>query len=428
MKILWVEEPLLPRIAQLTGEKPSFAGGWLVSVCNDLLEMPENEMIVCYRSVRGFHRCSGGRLTGWSFVQDPLRYSPELEERFVSLLREEQPDLIHIWGTEFPSTLAMINAAERLNMLDRTVVSIQGLTSIYALHYAAGLPEHAVNSYTLRDFLRQDNIRQQQKKYAKRGEFEIAALKKAKHAIGRTRWDSACVNQINPKAEYHRCNETLRPEFYEGCWSPETCERNTIFVSQGNYPIKGFHMALQALVILKRDYPDLKLITTGEDPRVKGWKAKLRQSSYARYLSNLIRDLGLDEQVCFLGSLSAKQMRDQYLRAHVALNPSSIENSSNSIGEAQSLGVPVVASFVGGTPDLTDGLSDGLLYPFDEPYMLAYSIDQVLGSDEYALRLCEYGREAARYRHSRVGNLRELQSLYEQLAKNANQKDTNGII
>ena len=99
MKILWVEEPLIPQVAQLTGEKPSFAGGWLVSVCDDLLSMPENELIVCYRSVRGFHRCSDGRLTGWSFVQDPLKYSPELEQRFYALLREEQPDLIHIWGT-----------------------------------------------------------------------------------------------------------------------------------------------------------------------------------------------------------------------------------------------------------------------------------------------------------------------------------------
>lgn len=428
MKILWVEEPLLPRVAQLTGEKPSFAGGWLVSVCDDLLEAPENEMIVCYRSVRGFHRCSGGRLTGWSFVQDPLRYSPELEERFTALLREEQPDLIHIWGTEFPSTLAMINAAERLNMLDRTVVSIQGLISYIALHYTAGLPRSVVNGYTFRDLIRRDNIRQQQKKFVKRGEFEVAALKKVRHVIGRTGFDCACVHQINPSAEYHRCNETLRPEFYEETWRLERCQRDSIFVSQGNYPIKGFHMALQALAILKRDYPDVKLITTGEDPRVKGWKAKLRQSSYARYLSNLIHNLGLDERVSFLGSLSAEQMRDQYLLAHVALNPSSIENSSNAIGEAQSLGVPVVASFVGGTPDLMDGLSDGLLYPFDEPYMLAYSIDQVLGSDEYALRLCEYGREAARHRHSRVGNRRELQSLYEQLAKSANQKDTNGII
>ena len=423
MKILWVEEPLLPQVAQLTGEKPSFAGGWLVSVCDDLLSMPENELIVCYRSVRGFHRCSGGRLTGWSFVQDPLKYSKELEQRFYALLQEEQPDVIHIWGTEFPSSLAMLNAAERLNMLDRTVVSIQGLTSIYALHYTAGLPRRVVNGFTLRDFLRRDNIRQQQKKYAKRGEFEVAALKKARHVIGRTRWDSACLNQINPQAEYHRCNETLRPEFYEGCWSPETCERNTIFVSQGNYPIKGFHMALKALAMLRRDYPDIKLITTGEDPRVKGWRAKLRRSSYARYLAKLIRDLGLEDRVEFLGSLSAEQMRDQYLRAHVALNPSSIENSSNAIGEAQKLGTPVVASFVGGTPDLMDGMSDGLLYPFDEPCMLAYDIDQILGSDEYALRLCEYGREAAWHRHHRVINRRELWSIYQLLSDSPEQKE-----
>ena len=427
MKILWVEEPLLPQVAQLTGEKPSFAGGWLVSVCNDLLSMPENELVVCYRSVRGFHRCSGGRLTGWSFVQDPLQYSKELEQRFYALLQEEQPDVIHIWGTEFPSSLAMLNAAERLNMLDHTVVSVQGLISFIAQHYTAGLPRRVVNGYTFRDLIRRDNIRWQQKKFAKRGEFEVAALRKARHVVGRTHWDSGCLHQINPDAEYHRIGETLRPEFYEETWQLDFCRRNSIFVSQGNYPIKGFHMALEGLAILKRDYPDVKLITTGEDPRVKGWQPKLRRSSYARYLANRIRDLGLDEQVCFLGSLSAEQMREQYLRAHVALNPSSIENSSNAIGEAQSLGVPVVASYVGGTPDQVDGLSDGLLYPFDEPYMLADAVHEIFRCDEFALRLSEYAQESASHRHHRVINLRALLNLYERLAKNTNQKDKNGI-
>lgn len=415
MKILWVEEPLLPQVAQITGEKPSFAGGWLVSVCDDLLRNPENELLVCYRSVGGYHRCSNGRLTGWSFVQDPLCYSPELEQRFLALLQEEQPDVIHIWGTEFPFSLAMLNAAERLNLLDRTIVSIQGLTSIYALHYTAGLPDRIVDGYTLRDFLRKDNIRQQQRKFAKRGEFEITALEKAKHVIGRTRWDCACLHQINPNAEYHHCNETLRPEFYGETWQIERCDRNTIFVSQGNYPIKGLHIALEALAILKRDYPDIKLITTGEDPRAKGWKAKLRRPSYARYIAKIIRELGLEDQILFLGALSAEGMKQQYLHAHVALNPSSIENSSNAIGEAQSIGTPVVASFVGGTPDLVNGESDGLLYPFDEPYMLADAVHQILRSDAYASRLSKFGREAAFRRHHRVTNLNELWSIYHLL-------------
>ncbi|MPN21683.1 D-inositol-3-phosphate glycosyltransferase [bioreactor metagenome] len=181
-------------------------------------------------------------------------------------------------------------------------------------------------------------------------------------------------------------------------------------------------MALKALAILRRDYPDIKLITTGEDPRAAGWRAKLRRSSYARYLAKLMHELGLEDRVEFLGGLSAEQMRDQYLRAHVALNPSSIENSSNAIGEAQVLGVPVVASYVGGTPDLMDGLSDGLLYPFDEPYMLAYCVDQILASDEYAQRLSEYGREAAWHRHHRVINQRELWSIYQQLSNAPEQK------
>ncbi len=72
------------------------------------------------------------------------------------------PDVIHIWGSEFPFALALLNAAERENMLDRTVVSIQGLITEVARRYTAGLPDRVVSGFTVRDLLRRDNIRRQQ--------------------------------------------------------------------------------------------------------------------------------------------------------------------------------------------------------------------------------------------------------------------------
>ena len=60
----------------------------------------------------------------------------------------------------------------------------------------------------------------------------------------------------------------------------------------------------------------------------------------------------LEDKVSFLGPLNAEQMKAEYLRSNVFLCPSSIENSPNSLGEAQMLGVPCVASYVGGIPIL----------------------------------------------------------------------------
>ncbi len=421
MKILWAVEPVIPQIAELTGGKPSIAGGWLVSVCNGLLTNEANSLIVCYRAAGEHASVTKERFTGWSFEQGPLRYSPENERFFANLLRKEKPDVIHIWGTEYPFSLAMLNAAEQENMLDRVVVSIQGLTSVYAQHFTAGLSGRVVNGYTFRDFLRGDNIRQQQKKFALRGTYEIAALKKARHIIGRTGWDRACVRQINPDATYHFCNETLRPAFYEDTWRFDRCEQHSIFVSQGNYPIKGLHQALEALAILKSDFPDVKLYTTGADPRAKGLAEKLRRSSYARYLAKQIRILGLDENVVFLGGLSANDMKERYLGAHVALNPSSIENSSNAIGEAMLLGTPVVASYVGGTPDIVTDRKEGLLYPFDAPYLLAEAVRNIFEDGLLTSRLSMRARQTARLRHDAKTNLSRLDEIYTLLTQ---QKDT----
>ena len=416
MKILWLVSSLLPQIARLTGEPEQPFGGWLVSMLDGLLADPQHQVFVCYRASGAQRRGESGRLSYCSFAQDTLQYSPENEVLFAELLLRIHPDVIHIWGTEYPSALAMIQAAARRGMLDRTVVSIQGLTSVYARHFTAGLPQRAVNGFTVRDLLRCDNIAQQKKKFARRGGFETLALHQARHVIGRTRWDKACVRQINPNAVYHVCNESLREPFYSGNWTVSSCERHTIFVSQGDYPIKGLHEALYALPYLIREFPDVKLITTGRDPRGKSVRERLQRSSYAVFLAHVIKRLKLEEHVEFLGALSAEQMKRQYLSAHVALNPSSIENSSNAIGEAMLLGMPVVASFVGGTPDMVqDGIS-GLLYPFDAPYLLADAVRQVFSSDELAARLSSEARKTAAARHDREQNLKGLLAIYRDLA------------
>ena len=68
------------------------------------------------------------------------------------------------------------------------------------------------------------------------------------------------VKSINTNIEYHLCNETLRPRFYNAnkC-EYKKCERHTIFLSQCKYPIKALHMVLKAMPLVLRDYPDAKI-------------------------------------------------------------------------------------------------------------------------------------------------------------------------
>lgn len=348
----------------------------------------------------------------------PYVYMPELEARFKQEVEQFRPDVIHIWGTEYGHTLAMVNAAEQLDMLDRTVIHIQGLCSVIARHYAEGIPHAVQHRFTFRDFVRQDNIAQQQKKFALRGELEVQALRKARHVMGRTHWDKACVKRINPDVQYHPCNETLRAVFYDGRWTYENCRKHRIFASSCAYPVKGFHYLLEAFAEVLKIYPDATLAVTGQSCFPATFKDRLRQSGYQKYLADLICKYGLEGKVEFLGSLSAEQMKENYLKANVFVLPSTVENSPNSLGEAMLLGVPCVASDVGGVSDMLTHGEEGYVYQSTAPYMLAHYIMEVF--DVHGRAAEDMGARAhkhAHFTHHASENLRVLKDVYLRMMK-----------
>jgi glycosyltransferase involved in cell wall biosynthesis len=181
----------------------------------------------------------------------------------------------------------------------------------------------------------------------------------------------------HPAVNYHFCNETLRPSFYNEAWNLTSCEKHSIFVSQCSYPLKGFHLMLEAMAQIVKDYPDAKLYTTGKSPLKLTAKQKLRQNYYHKYLGKLIRRYHLEDHVVFLGFLNEKAMCEAYKKANVFVSPSSLENSSNSVGEAMILGTPVISSDVGGIKNLMEHEKDGYLYQADAPYMLAHYVKKI---------------------------------------------------
>lgn len=346
----------------------------------------------------------------------PHVYMPELEEKFRKQLLDFNPDVIHIWGTEYAHTLAMINAAEKADMLDRVVVSIQGLCSVIARHYAEGIPLFVQRSTTFRDLLRWDNIHQQKMKFVRRGEFEVKAIEKTHNLIGRTCWDKACTEKINANACYHFCNETLRPPFYEGEWSYISCKKHRIFASSCFYSVKGFHYLLEAFADVLKEYPDAVLSVPGVNYMDSDLESMLRKSSYPRYLTKLTEKYGLKEHIEFLGDLSAEEMKAAYLSANVFVLPSTSENSPNSLGEAMLLGVPCVASMVGGVSTMMEHNNEGFLYQSTAPYMLAHYIKKVFAMGENAAELGKAARQHALKTHDPETNLNCLLEIYKEVA------------
>ena len=108
-------------------------------------------------------------------------------------------------------------------------------------------------------------------------------------------------------------------------------------------------------------------------------------------------------------------MINEYQNAHIFICPSSIENSPNSVGEAQIIGVPTIASYVGGIPDMIEHGKTGLLYRFEEIEMLAHFIRTIFINKELALQLSKNGIIAAEKRHNREEVTKSYLDLYKDI-------------
>ena len=329
----------------------------------------------------------------------------EYEPLWQQIQQQAQPDVIHVHGTEFSHGLAYIKACGN----ERVVVSIQGLKSAYYYYYY-GLTRWDIYSHLAPLDLITGSIIKQQQKFKRQSEYEKKILHNICHIIGRTSWDKARTWAINPDAQYHFCNETLQQEFYDGSqWSYSNCSKHTIFLSQAGYPIKGLHQLLRSMPLILRHYPDTRVRVAGGDiTKVRTLHDFILYTGYGRIVKSMIRRLNLQDHITFTGPLNAEQIKQEYLRTNVFVCPSTIENSPNSLGEAQLLGTPCIASYVGGIPDMMRGNEDNL-YRFEETEMLAAKICRVFADKD---KQTDMRKEAAK-RHSPDQNVRQLRNIYE---------------
>lgn len=414
MKVLWLcnNAPGVVRCA-ISG-KPSSPVNWLDHVLQDLREAGVTLRIL-YRGGgvpgRIDERCSYAPVP-----ETPAHiYQPQLEESFRQELRTFAPDVIHSWGVEYHHALAMVNAAEKEGMLSCMAASIQGLCSRIAPHYTDGLPASALGARTLRDMVRHDSVLVQQKQYAQRGELEMEALRKLRHVIGRTAWDRANALEMSPNITYHHCDETLRDVFYSGQWAYRRCRKHRIFASSCSYPVKGFHLLLEALAMVRRTYPDAEITVTGRPFFAEDFRSFARQNGYEKYLSTLVKRNKLQNSVHFLGHLTAQDMKQAYLDANVFVLPSTMENSPNALGEAMLLGLPCVAAEVGGVASLM-GEREGILCEPVNPAALAEGICRVFAMEETAQAMGAAARNRAMKTHDPAKNLKDLMDIYRTLS------------
>ena len=416
MRVLWIGGSGLyvPSHASQGGYN---GGGWVASVQKEIMKCenitlgisfcqdgePEKVMQdgVFYYPIPHHTKSKKDKILDLFKLNDAARDEvlwPYYEHKFKKVIEDFKPDVIHIFGSELYHGLAA-RVAGNIPM----VLHIQGLLSLSI--YILLPPGFSRREYIMSGKGLKGKFQHlQYLAYWKRSAYrEKAILNAVPYVIGRTDWDRQAMAVLNPKAKYYYGGEILRDVFYEAR-ERQFPNVPTITTTISFPTYKGYDVILEVAYILKNElHLDFQWNVYGNiDPEFMEKHIDLRHQ---------------DLNVNLCGVASAETLRDALLSSTMYFHSSYIENSPNSVGEAQMVGVPVVASRVGGTDSMVEHGKTGFLYPVTDPYIAAYYIKRLIDNKEENMAIGIKAREIALVRHDKRQIVKELLDVYEQIKK-----------
>lgn len=176
-------------------------------------------------------------------------------------------------------------------------------------------------------------------------------------------------------------------------------------------PLKGHMQFLDAAKQVAARLDKVTFVIIGDVLFDSGRK---RLGSYRQQLEDHARDIGIFGKVLFLGE------RDDVPRLlsamDVVVHPSLVvESFGRTLAEAHAVGRPVVASNLGGIPEIVEDGVNGYLFEPGDAGALAARILDLLEDPETATRMGERGRQQAARRFSSSAHVKRVQDLYESL-------------
>ncbi|MBX9602031.1 MAG: glycosyltransferase family 4 protein [Bryobacteraceae bacterium] len=153
-----------------------------------------------------------------------------------------------------------------------------------------------------------------------------------------------------------------------------------LFWMRAFHPIWNPELAIRVLHLLRPDYPDATLVLAGQE---KGLLGPMKE---------LASRLDLAEAIEFPGFLGSEEKARYGNQADIYLNTNRIDNMPVSVVEACAMGIPVVATDVGGIGDLLRHEETALLTPDNDAGSMAGAVRRLLAEPELAASLSSNGR------------------------------------
>ena len=231
-------------------------------------------------------------------------------------------DLIHVFGNEHQYELISDK------ILLPIIVHIQGVISEYRKFYS----QHGLKWWI----------------WLLASIYEMEGYRRVNYYSCRTSWDTSIVKKHNSKAEIFNIWEMIREDFFR--YEQQNKGTNIVFIG-GSNPIKRLEVALEAFNLFKKKAPNSKLLIIG-NTNIHILKEIIERNELS---------LSLNQDVNILGFQNPPGIIKAYQESFCLLHTSIIDNSPNSICEAQVSGLPVISCNVGGISSLIIDGQTGIL-------------------------------------------------------------------
>lgn len=168
---------------------------------------------------------------------------------------------------------------------------------------------------------------------------------------------------------------------------------------------KGAIYLVKAFELINQKHKGVKLIIIGD--------------GYERdKLEKYVTRKKMNKRVTFLGNKSNKELTKYYKHATLTVVPSiGMENSPMAILESFSCGTPVVASKLGGIPELVKNNFTGMLFKPGDVHDLSLKIEYLLASPELLTQMSSNCINTVKFNYNEAGHYRKLMSIYESVLK-----------
>lgn len=411
MKVLWYEIS----IPGTYNRQDAVIAGWQDSLQEIVMQHNDIELFVAFRGnigmvekvIDGVHYIPLCVSDSWpnKMVQsfNHQYIYKKLMPIFISKVKEIAPDVIHIFGTEW----GLGKIAKYTDV--PVVIHMMGCIAPYSnAKYPPG--------YSVYDFIKAGRFSPKriyqaykEKEYFKSWiKFEQENINAVANYMGRTSWDKAMCELFHPNCRYFYCSEALRPSFTEKSqkWMPKDSNEYNLITVGCTTHWKGMDVVLKTAHILKKYGVCFRWQVAGNMPFFL--KKEIETKEKMKFSEN---------NISILGFIDADNIVEKMLDSDIYVHTAYIENSPNSLCEAQMLGLPIVATNVGGIPSLIENNKEGILIPANDPYRMAYEIISLLKDKERQMAYSMATMERAQKRHNPESIYKDLLHCYEQLIK-----------